>query len=601
MNKISKVSHFIINSCQNIKLYIFGHIFVITISAINVSLMPLVSKALLNIIIISKHQDIIKETFSYMLILSFLIILPSILSRISDFLWAESLPKFKHRITHDSIKQLLGQSHDFFQNNFSGAIVNKVRDLFNSSPKILEILLYNFFGGSLAIIFATIILASINLYFALALILWVAIIIPISYRCALQTNRISMNVANQQSKIMGNIVDIFANIQNIRLFSNAKYELNRVDKLQNKYSNFYTKRALYLNKNYTLLGLVSSAYFILCFVYLIWLYSKQKVTIGDFILIFGINNFLHNIIQEAMKQIRNFLEEFSVLKEAIEIIDQKNLIKNNKTNLVIKNGEIIFNKIKFSYEKKNSLFDDNSIVIPAGQKVGLVGHSGSGKSTFINLLLRFYDVESGEILIDGQNIKEVSLDSLHDAITLIPQEPVLFHRNLVENISYGNKENLSPDALLEKVIDSAKSASAHGFINKMSNGYKSYVGERGVKLSGGQRQRIAIARAFFKNSSVLVLDEATSQLDSVTENMIQESLQNLMKHKTTLVIAHRLSTLQKMDRILVFNHGKIVEDGSHDELIALNGYYKRLWSAQVDGVLTYQIEFATAQPLFSSK
>ncbi|MFM7557160.1 MAG: ABC transporter ATP-binding protein, partial [Alphaproteobacteria bacterium] len=326
---------------------------------------------------------------------------------------------------------------------------------------------------------------------------------------------------------------------------------------------------------------------------MIWLYSKQKVTIGDFILIFGINNFLHNIIQEAMKQIRNFLEEFSVLKEAIEIIDQKNLIKNNKRNLVIKNGEIIFNKIKFSYEKKNSLFDDNSIVIPAGQKVGLVGHSGSGKSTFINLLLRFYDVESGEILIDGQNIKEVSLDSLHDAITLIPQEPVLFHRNLVENISYGNKENLSPDALLEKVIDSAKSASAHSFINKMSNGYKSYVGERGVKLSGGQRQRIAIARAFFKNSSVLVLDEATSQLDSVTENMIQESLQNLMEHKTTLVIAHRLSTLQKMDRILVFNHGKIVEDGSHDELIALNGYYKRLWSAQVDGVLTYQIEFAT--------
>ncbi|MFZ9180824.1 MAG: ABC transporter ATP-binding protein [Rickettsiales bacterium] len=601
MNNFSKVSKFIINSAKNIKSYIFGHLLVITISAFNVSLMPMVSKALLNIIIISKHDDVIKETFVYMLILSLLIILPSILSRVSDFLWAKSLPKFKHKITHDSIKQLLGQSHDFFQNNFSGAVVNKVRDLFNSSPKILEIFLYNFVGGSLAIIFATIILATINIYFALALILWVGIIIPISYRCALQTNRISMNVANQQSKIMGNIVDIFANIQNIRLFSNSKYELNRVDKFQNKYSNLYTKRAIFLNKNYTLLGLVSSSYFILCFVYLIWLYSRQKVTVGDFILIFGINNFLHNIIQDAMKQIRNFLEEYSVLKEAIYIIEQKNSIQSQKKYLVIKNGEIIFNKIKFSYETQSSFFADNSIKIEAGQKVGLVGHSGSGKSTFINLLLRFYDVESGEILIDGQNIKDVSLDSLHDAITLIPQEPVLFHRNLIENISYGNKENLSPQALLDKVIESAKNASAHSFINKMNNGYNSFVGERGVKLSGGQRQRIAIARAFFKNSSILILDEATSQLDSVTENMIQESLRKLMEQKTTLVIAHRLSTLQKMDRILVFNHGKIVEDGPHEELIALNGYYKRLWSAQVDGVLTYQIEFATAQPLFSVK
>jgi len=601
MNKFTKVFQFILISVSNIRFYIAGHILVIIVSAINISLVPLISKILLNKIINSPHQDVIKETFFTMFFLSFLIILPSILSRISDYLWAQSLPKLKHKITHNSIKLLLGQTHNFFQNNQSGALVNKVRDLFNSSPKILEIFLYNFFGGTLAIIFATIILASINIYFAIALVLWVAIIIPISYHCALQTNRISMNVANQQSKIMGNIVDIFANIQNIKLFSSAKYELSRVDKFQNKYSNLYIKRALLLNKNYTLLGLISSCYFISCFVYLVWLYSYKMVTIGDFILIFGINNFLHNIIQDAMKQIRNFLEEFSVLNEAINIVNEENLLGNPKKNLVISKGDIIFNNVKFSYETQNSIFDDNSVIIPAGQKVGLVGHSGSGKSTFINLLLRFYDVERGEILIDGQNIKDVSLDSLHDAITLIPQEPVLFHRNLIENISYGNKENLSPDALLEKVINSAKSASAHGFINKMSNGYKSHVGERGIKLSGGQRQRIAIARAFFKNSSILILDEATSQLDSVTENMIQESLQNLMEHKTTLVIAHRLSTLQKMDRILVFNHGKIVEDGTHEELIALNGYYKRLWSAQIDGVLTYQIEFATAQPLFSVK
>mgnify|MGYP003334022174 CR=1 FL=1 len=221
---------------------------------------------------------------------------------------------------------------------------------------------------------------------------------------------------------------------------------------------------------------------------------------------------------------------------------------------------------------------------------------------YINLLLRFYDVKEGRILIDNQDISQVSQDSLHEAIGVIPQEAILFHRNLIENISYGNKEPLSKEQLLQKVKESAQKASAHKLIEAMSEGYYSQVGERGVKLSGGQRQRIAIARAFFKNAPILVLDEATSQLDSVNENIIQESLKSLMKDKTTLVIAHRLSTLQMMDRILVFSNGKIVEDGCHEELLELNGYYKRLWTAQSGGVLTYQIEGgATATQLFSVK
>jgi len=232
----------------------------------------------------------------------------------------------------------------------------------------------------------------------------------------------------------------------------------------------------------------------------------------------------------------------------------------------------------------------------------LVGRSGSGKSTFINLLLRFYDVQEGKILIDNQDISKISQDSLHDSIGVIPQEAILFHRNLIENISYGNKELLSKEELLQKVMNSAQKASAHKFIEDMPGGYYSQVGERGIKLSGGQRQRIAIARAFFKNAPILILDEATSQLDSVNENMIQESLKSLMENKTTLVIAHRLSTLQMMDRILVFSNGKIVEDGCHEDLLGLNGYYKRLWSAQSGGVLTYQIEGgATATQAFPLK
>ena len=599
MSNSKKVFAFIIRSIKPFKFYLLLHFIVIILISINVSFVPLVSKILLNKIITTEHSLVIQETIDIMALLAFLIVLPSIVLRISDYAWALFLPKLRHQITHDAIQKLLSQSHHFFQNNFSGSLVNKVRDLFNSSPKIIEIFLYNFVGGMLAVLFAFFTLSAVNYIFAIGLIVWVAIIIPIAYHSALHTNRASMNVANQQSRIMGNIVDIFANIQNIKLFSIAKFELNRVDKFQKKFTTLYSQRGIYLNKYYTLLGLISSFYFIACFAFLVWLYAHKKVTVGDFILIFGINNFLHNIIQDAMKQIRNFLEEFSVIKEALEFVDKVREVKDCKDKLEVSKGQIIFEKVKFSYNDGSPLFSDKSVKIKAGEKVGLVGRSGSGKSTFVNLLLRFYDVQEGKILIDNQDISKISQDSLHDAIGVIPQEAILFHRNLIENISYGNKVQLTKEELLQKVMNSARKASAHKFIEAMPEGYYSQVGERGIKLSGGQRQRIAIARAFFKNAPILVLDEATSQLDSVNENMIQESLKSLMENKTTLVIAHRLSTLQMMDRILVFSNGKIVEDGCHEDLLSLNGYYKRLWSAQSGGVLTYQIEGgATATQAF---
>ena len=602
MSNSKKVFSFIIQSIKPFKFYLLLHFIAIILIAINVSFVPLISKILLNKIIATDQSLVIQETIDIMIFLAFLIILPSIVLRISDYAWAMFLPKLRHQITHDAIQKLLSQSHHFFQNNFSGSLVNKVRDLFNSSPKIIEIFLYNFVGGILAVLFAFFTLSAVSYIFAIGLIVWVAIIIPIAYHSALHTNRASMNVANQQSRIMGNIVDIFANIQNIKLFSSAKFELNRVDKFQKKFTTLYSQRGIYLNKYYTLLGLISSFYFIACFAFLVWLYAHKKVTVGDFILIFGINNFLHNIIQDAMKQIRNFLEEFSVIKEALEVVDKVREVKDCKDKLEVSKGQIIFEKVKFSYNDGSPLFSDKSVKIKAGEKVGLVGRSGSGKSTFVNLLLRFYDVQEGKILIDNQDISKISQDSLHDAIGVIPQEAILFHRNLIENISYGNKEHLSKEELLQKVMNSARKASAHKFIETMPEGYYSQVGERGIKLSGGQRQRIAIARAFFKNAPILVLDEATSQLDSVNENMIQESLKSLMENKTTLVIAHRLSTLQMMDRILVFSDGKIVEDGCHEDLLSLNGYYKRLWSAQAGGVLTYQIEGgATAIQMFPTK
>jgi ATP-binding cassette subfamily B protein len=243
-------------------------------------------------------------------------------------------------------------------------------------------------------------------------------------------------------------------------------------------------------------------------------------------------------------------------------------------------GEITFDDVTFNYKGAKPLFQHQSMCIQAGQKVGLVGYSGGGKSTFVNLILRLYDVTGGAIVIDGQDIRSVTQDSLREHIAMIPQDPSLFQRSLMENIRYGRI-----DATDEQVIQAAKKAYAHDFIEKLSQGYDALVGERGVKLSGGQRQRVAIARAILKNAPILVLDEATSQLDSVTESLIQDALQTLMQNKTTIVIAHRLSTLLHMDRILVFDNANIVEDGTHAELLSKAGIYKRLWDAQVGGFL----------------
>lgn len=291
------------------------------------------------------------------------------------------------------------------------------------------------------------------------------------------------------------------------------------------------------------------------------------------------------IINEARNLSRRLLDFFEYLGNVSNgvntIIVSHELVDHpDAVPAKFSNGEIEFRQVNFSYAEGKQVFDGLSVKIPARQRVGLVGYSGSGKTTFINLILRTYDVQGGEILIDGQNICKVTQDSLHAQIGLIPQDPTLFHRSLIENIRYGHV-----DASDDDVVAAAKQAHAHDFIVSQSEGYQALVGERGVKLSGGQRQRIAIARVMLKNAPILILDEATSSLDSMTEESIQTSLETAMQDKTAIVIAHRLSTIAHLDRILVFDTGRIVEDGTHDELLELKGAYYQLWSRQTGGVL----------------
>jgi len=248
-------------------------------------------------------------------------------------------------------------------------------------------------------------------------------------------------------------------------------------------------------------------------------------------------------------------------------------------SLKVSSGAIVFENVSFHYGEKR-LFTNKHAAIRGGEKVGLVGFTGAGKSTFINLILRFFPVHDGSILIDGQNVAAVTLESLRRQIALIPQDPVLFHRTLRENIAYGK-----PEATETEIVRAAERAHCDVFIRNLPQGYETKVGERGTKLSGGEKQRIAIARAILADAPILILDEATSALDSVTERYVQDSLEQLMQHRTTLVIAHRLSTLSHMDRILVFDNGKIVEEGPHDSLLTKGGLYAKMWAMQVGGFL----------------
>ncbi len=297
----------------------------------------------------------------------------------------------------------------------------------------------------------------------------------------------------------------------------------------------------------------------------------QSYLLGTFDRLFGINRVL-----------RRFYDTLADAEEMVAILELPHGVADTKDakQLIVKNSSITFTDVSFHFHTNRPILSRLDLSIAAGQRIALVGPSGAGKSTITRLLLRLYDIQEGSIEIDGQDIAKVTQDSLRDAIAFVPQEPVLFHRSLMDNIRYGRR-----DASDEEVVEAAKQAHCHEFISGLADGYNTFVGERGVKLSGGERQRVAIARAILKNAPILVLDEATSSLDSESEHLIQDALATLMQNKTVLVIAHRLSTIMKMDRIIVLEGGTVVADGTHDELLSQGGLYHKLWSIQAGGFI----------------
>lgn len=476
----------------------------------------------------------------------------------------------------------MNSSQRFFHENFSGRISNHITTLSDNVIRILYPISPNFIRNFSLLITSLFIVYHVNVYFFYTMVLWAVSFFSVSFLMSTRLVHLSDAHAESESAISGALVDSITNISNVRLFAKNGFELSHLKKLLEIRKGKFKKEELFIVLMNSVQGALIAVMLAVMIFFLVHLYEKHQVTVGDFALILGVTMEIAYITWFTMSQVNEFHQAIGKCKQSLSSLIEPHDVKDKEeaTSLIVKKGKIVFSNVTFHYKGMKPLFQNKSLCIAAGQKVGLVGYSGGGKSTFVNLILRLYDVSSGQILIDDQDISSVTQDSLRDQIGMIPQDPTLFHRTLMENIRYGKSA-----ATDEEVISAAKKAHAHEFIVKLPQEYDSPVGERGVKLSGGQRQRIAIARAILKNAPILMLDEATSQLDSVTENDIQESLWELMQGKTTIVIAHRLSTLLNMDRILVFDQGKIVEDGSHDDLLKRGGLYKTLWEAQIGGFL----------------
>lgn len=503
--------------------------------------------------------------------------------RSAGFIAARVTPQLEANVRLSMFDYIQKHSYTYFSSNFAGSLSNKISDMVNSMTHILQLVMTLFLPVMVALAISTTMFASLHPLFAIILVSWVIIHISTCWFYSRKCAQLANSHAEARTSLAGKIVDSFSNHLNVRLFSRHRYEYNFLTTIQKDEMQKHGAAMRYVEKMKIVLGFI--AFLGPCLAlnwYTFYSWQTGTITTGEVVFIFNTTWNITIMAWLAGQELPNLFREIGVCTQALTIIkDPHDIVDETITQpLTVKRGEITFENVTFHYTPKHNLFQNKNITIEAGSKVGLVGFSGSGKTTFVHLILRYFDVEQGRILIDGQDIAMVPQDSLREQIAMIPQDTSLFHRNLMENIRYGRL-----NATDEEVMAAAKQASCAEFIDKLPEKYNTLAGERGVKLSGGQRQRIAIARAILKNAPILILDEATSALDSMTEKNIQDSLAELMQGRTTLVIAHRLSTLSGMDRILVFKEGKIIEDGTHDELINDGCHYAEMWNMQAGGFL----------------
>ena len=516
-----------------------------------------------------------------------LVVIPLVVWLHASIVHQTLLGNYPMAIRWQAHRYLLKQSISFYQDDFAGRIATKVMQtslaVRETVMKLLDVLMYIlvYFTSMLVMI------ATADVRLMLPMLVWLAAYVLIQWKLVPKLKAISTEQADARSTMTGRIVDSYTNISTVKLFSHTTQE---VDYAQDSMTRFL-KTVYGQMRLVTIINvLVQIINYLLAFTIAavsIWLWADNAITVGAIAIAVSLALRLNGMSQWIMWEISSLFENIGTVTDGMNTLSKPIAIqdKMDAKDIVVDHGKIDFNQVCFHYGEKKGVIEQLNLNIKAGEKVGLVGRSGAGKSTLVNLLMRFHDVEKGQILIDDQPITDITQDSLRANIGMVTQDTSLLHRSIRENILYGD-----PHASDEKLMAAITQAQAAEFIDNLTDpfgnkGLDAQVGERGVKLSGGQRQRIAIARVLLKNAPILLLDEATSALDSEVEAAIQESLYELMEGKTVIAIAHRLSTIAAMDRLIVLDKGCVVEQGTHQELINANGIYAQLWAHQTGGFL----------------
>jgi len=544
-------------------------------------LVPLLYKRIVDLVSTTSSPALISgELFQILIFLGIFLFLYQTLFRVGDFAISYSQSRALKDVADDAFERLQNHSYAFFSNTFSGSVVARVRRYVNAFETIYDQVAFTLWLGGLQLLFAIAVLLWISPLLAGIFFIWLVLYVFVTFFFVRKKIKKDIAKAAANSKVTGVLSDVIANILNVKMFASRKRELASFSEVTRE-----EEKARIDAWTFNVYQLSFQGYFIALFEFVgmyavITLWVKGLVSAGTIVLM---QIYIFSTFQVVWNIGRNFtriMNAFAEAKEMVDIFEEPLAVKDaiQPEKCKISKGHVQITDMSFAYGKGEDVFTDFSLEIKPGEKLGLVGPSGSGKSTITKLLLRFADVQKGVIAIDGQDISRITQDDLRSRISYVPQDPVLFHRTLRENIAY-----TSPGASEEEIITAAKGAHAHDFIVGLPQGYDTLVGERGVKLSGGERQRVAIARAMLKDAPVIILDEATSSLDSISEQHIKEAFDALMEGHTTIVIAHRLSTIQKMDRIIVFDGGRVLEEGTHKKLVAKRGLYYKLWKQQSDG------------------
>lgn len=549
---------------------------VLTATIINQSL-----SYLFKLIIDSAEAGQTDSVVFYALLYPVTIFIVQLLFRLSSMTGIRYLTPTMKRCTDILSEYTLHHSHFYFVNRFAGSILTKFGNVVGGIGQIVPDFFWNMLGSFTSFVVAFLLIMTVDVSIAGIFLVLVVVMVVINLKLSPKKRQLSREHALARTKLVGKTADILTNIAAARQYVGLIREQESLQELTTGRLQAHQRTWKYseLTRFYN----VSILFIATCAMFYILAHNWQAglITTGDLVLVLSLVSQVAYNLTTIGKVFDSFSQAFGEMEEGLEdiFINHEIVDAPHATTLKVTDGLIAFDEVNFSYEGA-PVFAGLNIAIEPGQRVGLVGPSGAGKSTLVSLLLRQHDIQAGEISIDGQNIAQVTQDSLRENIAVVPQEPLLFHRSIAENIKYGK-----PDATDAEMIAVAEKAQAKDFIEQLGEKYETLVGERGVKLSGGQKQRIAIARAMLKDAPILVLDEATSALDSESEVAIQKALGELMIGKTVIAIAHRLSTLRKMDRILVIENGQIIQDGTHDELANRPGLYQKLWEHQAGGFL----------------